>query len=268
MEKYMDQSILYVDIENLQEIAKQALQVAIGHWPEEFPRPGMLKLYVRADQTELWKIWASHNVHSIEVQVKGVQHYTFNGLKSTADMSLALDALADLLKGRTKHIAVLSDDSDYITLFSAVKENGFSEISEITFKWFMTDRPDTRSQLLIDFFPADYIHTVAYSRVSDIPLADNQKDTLAVDSSTEEERIAKAIIENLPVGLFKSSDCKKIITRFFPEHDLSKSDSAKFGIQFSKDVWPVLERYGVQLPNPNRKPKKYELTEAAKKNLA
>lgn len=346
----MDQAILYVDVENLQDIAKQAVRAAIECWPETFPRPGILKLYVKADQTELWKMWAAHSMPSLDVQVKGVQHYTFNGSKSTADMSLALDALADLIMGRTKHIAIMSDDSDYFTLFSAVKENGFSANSGSAFRWFMTDRSDTRSQLLIDFFPGEFIHTVPNSLISSFSLNGNHKDNprdnhyirdnraiiirdnikdnvikntfkdsvvndavkdsivndaikdsivndsikdsvkdnvqdtvqgavqeivkepakepAAGDSFSEEEKIARAIIENLPAGMFRSADCKKVISRLFPKHKLSTADSAKYGLHFSRDIWPILERYGVLLPNPNRKPRKYELTEEAKKKVA
>src|SRR5271157_4660896 len=160
----MVQSIFYIDIENLQDIAKEAITAALDHWPEEFPRPAILKLYVKADQTELWKIWASHNISSIEVAIKGVQHYTFTGSKNSADIALALDAFADVLKGRTQHIAIMSDDSDFAGLFAVIKqETSFSENLKVPFKWFMTNRPDTRSQMLNDFFPAEYIQTVVCS---------------------------------------------------------------------------------------------------------
>lgn len=58
----MAQSILYVDIENLQEIAKQAILSVVEHWPVEFPKPGIVNLYVKADQVELWRFWANHNI--------------------------------------------------------------------------------------------------------------------------------------------------------------------------------------------------------------
>ncbi len=263
----MDQSILYVDIENLQDIAKQALIAAIGNWPEDFPKPMAVKLYVKADQTELWNIWASHNIPAVEVNIKGVQHYTFNGSKNSADISLGLDALADFLKGRTKHIAVLSDDSDYISLFAAIKQDGNEENPRTLFKWFMTDRPDTRSQMLIDFFPAEYIHTVNSSSteipIEHAPKAISEKESFK-NTFSEEQQIARSIMQNIQVGLFKSSDCKKIIVKNFPNHPLAKADSAKFGILFSKDIWPFLQEFGVLLPNPNRKPRKYEMTQDAK----
>ncbi len=260
----MNQSILYVDIENLQDAAKLAIVSVFENWPVDFPRAGTIKLYVKADQTELWRIWINHNLPSVKVDVKGVQHYTFTGSKNSADLFLALDALADLLKGRTRHIAVMSDDSDFAYLFAAVKQElDLTENPEVLFKWFMTNRSDTRSQMLIDFFPSKLIHTVILE-APNITLIETEKDSSYNGHSSEEEMIARAIIENTPIGLFKSADGRTIIARFFPKHHWGKADNATFGTQFSKVLWPILERYGVRLSNPGKKPRKYEMTEEAK----
>jgi hypothetical protein len=265
----LDQSIFYVDIENLQDIAKQALSTAIGHWPEEFPKPMTIKLYVKADQSELWKIWASHNIHDVEVNVKGVQHYTLNGSKNSADISLALDALADLLKSRTKHIAIMSDDSDYVSLFMALKQEiGLIENPKTLFKWFMSNRSGTRSQMLNEFFPSEYIHIVGCSAVPNISSDRGQQEDANKETtknlSPEEEQIAVAIIRNIPVGTFKSADCKKLIKQYFPRNDLNKIDSAAFGTQFLKIIWPILEKYGVKSDKSSKAPRKYEMTQEAK----
>lgn len=269
----MDQSTLYVDIENLQDLAKQALISAIETWPAEFPVANVIKLYVKADQTELWKLWAGHLFPSVEIQVKGVQHYTFNGSKNSADLFLALDAFADLLKKKTAYVAILSDDSDYASLFTAIKQDIVSQNNaDIPFMWFMTNRSNTRSPLLTDFFPSRYIYTVvlgAGSYTPEVQTWDKSPDDREKPSSengfSEEEKIARAIIQNVPVGLFKSADCKKIVARNFPKHHLSRADSVSFGTQFSKLIWPILERQGVRPGNPNRKPRRYEMTEEAKK---
>jgi hypothetical protein len=267
----LDQSILYVDIENLQDIAKQALYNTIENWPESFPKPITIKLYVKADQTELWKIWANHNIHGIEVIVKGVQHYTLNGSKNSADIALALDALADLLKNRTKHIAIMSDDSDYVSLFMAFKQEiGITESPGTLFKWFMTNRSGTRSQVLNEFFPSEYIHIVGCATLSDNLSECTQKGVTNQELNknvTEEEQIAIAIIHNIPVGTFKSADCKKLILQNFPRHDLNKIDSAAYGTQFLKIIWPILEKYGVKSEKSSRKPRKYEMTQEAKNKV-
>jgi hypothetical protein len=262
----MDQSILYVDIENLQEIAQDSLISAVEHWPAGFPKPGTIKLYVKADQTELWRIWGNHNFHSIEVVVNGVQHYTFNGSKNSADLFLALDAFGDITKGRTKYVAVLSDDSDYVSLFAAIKkETVISGNSRLPFLWLMTNRPDTRSQMLTDFFPSEYVHTLSNAEIT-IPAAGHvRKVSPPKPIFSDQELIARTIIQNIPVGTFKSTDTKKIIVKYFPANVLGKSDFALFGTQFSKVIWPYLEKFGVTSQKPSRGPRKYEITELAKK---
>ncbi len=268
----MDKSILYVDVENLQEAAKQILTWAIEHWPPDFPPPGTVKLYVKADQMELWKIWASHTLPSVEVQCKGVQHYTTSGSKNSADLALALDALADLLKQKTRYAAVMSDDSDYVTLFAAIKREMCSADNQIPlFKWFMTDRPDTRSQMLTDFFPSAYIHVVpgspAINSKTDskkIAGEEKKKISVAVRPFVDAENIAKVIIQKLPGGYFRSANCKNIIKQYFPNHELNGVDSAAFGTQFLKYIWPVLEKYGVTSAKTSSGPRKYELTQEVK----
>jgi hypothetical protein len=279
---YLDQTTLYVDIENLQDIAQQTLKSAFEIWPPENPRIGTLKLYVRADQVGLWRIWTSYQFPTIETVVKGVQHYTVTGSKNSADIALALDAITDLLKGKTQYLAIMSDDSDFATLFAAIKqETNPTGNQKVPFKWFMTNRSDTRSPMLTDFFPAEYIQTIGCALPNAIPKEPDLKRSKpatdqrspsakiteqpsAESNSSEAETIAKAIIKNTPVGPFKSADCKKIITRDFPNNTLTKVNSAAFGTQFAKDIWPILEKYGVQLPNPNKKPRKYEMTQEAK----
>ncbi len=257
---------LYIDVENLQDIAKRAILSTVECWPDGFPQPTMLRLYVRADQTELWQIWATNKFPSLDVQVKGVQHYILKGSKNSADMSLALDALSDILQGRATHIAILSDDSDFASLFAKIKsELQGKENQNIPFHWFVTDRPDTRSPTLNDFFPTEYLQMINCTSVKQIESERKQGSSIGRLDSSEEEQIALNIIKDIPVGLFKSTDCKKIIEFYFPQHSLANTDSATFGTQFLKTLWPLLEKYGVLQANPGKKPRKYEMTKDAKK---
>ena len=260
---------LYVDVENLQDIAKQAIISTIENWPDEFPKPTMLRLYTKADQTELWQIWAADKYPSIDVQVKGVQHYVLKGSKNSADLSLALDALSDILKSRTTYIAVLSDDSDFASLYTKLKhELSDAGNHKIPFLWFVTDRPDTRSPNLNDFFPSECLRMINCAFSKETTTKQKGKHFIEELAKNEEERIALTIIQNIPTGTFKSTDCKKIIDFYFSQHSLSKTDSAKFGAQFLKTIWPLLEKYGVREPNPEKRPHKYEMTETAKKKIS
>ena len=156
---------IYADIQNLQDISREVLVVLIRRWPEDVPPPGKLNLYVRADHADLWRVWASHEFSDIEVVVKGVQHYTLSATKNAADMAIAVDAISDFNHDRVNHVAVVSDDSDFISLYAKLAEevNGFDLTytnGNIPFLWVFTDRMGTRSALLQEFFPEKYIHVV------------------------------------------------------------------------------------------------------------
>jgi hypothetical protein len=267
-ETNMNESILYVDVENLQDIAKQTLISAMNSWPSRFPKPGIIRLYVQADQTELWRIWAHHQIPGVEIAIKGVQHFTTDGSKNSADISIALDALTDILKNRTKFVAIMSDDSDYAILFSVFKQEiNLTEESKVPFKWFMTDRRNTRSSVLSDFFPSEYVYLITTTNEMTYIEEETREKPNNEKPKNENDNIARSIIQNIKVGSFKSSDCKKLILKMFPNNSLAKLDSAAFGTQFSKIIWPNLRVYGVQLSNPNRKPRKYEMTDEAKKRI-
>ena len=265
---------LYVDVENLMDLAKTAITAVFEQWPEEFSRPTALKLYTRADQAELWRIWATNKFPSLEMHVTGVQHYSVSASKNSADIALALDAITDLLKGRTTDVAVLSDDSDFAVLFGKIgQESDRQTNAAVPFVWFMTDRADTRSTILDEFFPSRYVRTVVCDTRK--PAPQNKKPRTPanvivqkrINDTADAKLIAETIIKSIPVGSFKSTDCVKVIREHFPEHPLTKLDPAKFGIRFTKVIWPILESHGVRISNPNKKPRRYEMTEEAKRKV-
>ena len=76
--------------------------------------------------------------------------------------------------------------------------------------------------------------------------------------------MAKAVVEELPVGTFKSGDAQAIIRKGWPTHQMARASSGSFGTHFKDRVWPALETFGVRIPNPNKKPIQYENTAEAK----
>jgi hypothetical protein len=275
----MSYTALYIDVENLLDDAKPVILATMEQWPDDFPSPNALNLYVDADRVELWRIWTTHRFPSLDIHVKGVQHYTAKGSKNSADISLALDILADLLKNRVTHAAVLSDDSDFVNLFSKINiETSKMDNGKYPFLWFLTDRIGSKSPVFSQFLPPHYIRTIECTKK--IPVSRKKASTPGVvsatsierpsphkESTSQEKQIAKVIIEKLPVGTFKSTDCAKVIKEFFPRSPLTNLDSASFGTHFSKTIWPELEKYGVRISNPNRKPRRYELTNEVKQQV-
>jgi hypothetical protein len=283
---------MYVDVENLLDVDKEAIRDTFERWPEELPRPGLLHLYVKADNVGAWQLWATDAYPSLEIKVTGVQHYSLDGSKNSADIALALDAIVDLLKGRTSHVAILSDDSDFAILSGKIAQeipklgNG-----KLPFIWFQTDRPQTRSSMLNEFLPAHYMRTAicAKQKTATIKpkLSTQQKAVTKAKPPTKEktavtkakpsaptadeqglrESLVKTIIRLIPVGSFGSTDCMKLIKQHFSKHPLAKLDSANFGNHFVKTLWPILETYGVRVNNPNRRPRRYEMTAEAKQKV-
>ena len=301
---------IYADIQNLQEMAKDVLQLLIYRWPKEMPKPTKLNLYVRADHAHLWNVWATDAFRNLQVTVKGVQHYSLSATKNAADMAIAVDAISDFNHNRVSHVAVVSDDSDFISLYAKLAEE--TEISgarkpgeRAPFLWVFTDRVDTRSNLLQEFFPKRYVHVVdRYASYDDDYYDDDEEDFGYDDPPPEEvvaeeeatpdvapepepeperppaprpqsiqtrdmpvnERIAIQLIRDMPVGRFKSTDCQDIIRSHFQNHALSKADGPAFGIAFRRDLLPFMEKRGV-VELPNQRPRMYEMTIEAKNSL-
>lgn len=156
---------IYADIQNLQEMAKDILVLLIRRWPRQLPRPTQLNLYVRADHAHLWQVWASDAFRELHVTVKGVQHYSLAATKNAADMAIAVDAISDFNHERVSHVAVVSDDSDFISLYAKLaeefqKDQPVDSTEIVPFLWVLTDRVDTKSSLLQEFFPERYVHVV------------------------------------------------------------------------------------------------------------
>ena len=151
---------LYVDTENLLAAAQGTVKAVVEKWPEGAPPLSSLHLYVRADRVALWEMWATSRFPSLTVTVKGIQHFSHNHSKNSADMAIAMDAVADFVTGEAEFIAVMSDDSDFMPVFAKLK---VMASGRAPFLWLVTDRVKTRSLTIDEYFPSDHIHTVKVS---------------------------------------------------------------------------------------------------------
>ncbi len=292
---------IYADIQNLQDIAQDVLVALVRRWPDNMPPPAKLNLYVRADHAHLWKVWATDAFAKIDVRVKGVQHYSLAATKNAADMAIAVDAISDFNHQRVSHVAVVSDDSDFISLYAKLAEetetlDSFIREDSVPFLWVLTDRSDTKSKLLHDFFPRSYVYIVdrnaAYyydyddeedepavdvDEIEDSVPAEEPADSPSTNGRSQAlkserevsmtERIALQLIREMPVGKFKSTDCQDIIRSSFPAHQLAAADGPAFGMIFRRDVLPFMQDRGVKEIG-NKKPRQYEMTHEAKRSLA
>ena len=247
---------LYVDTENLQKNAQSLVETVIEQWPEGTPPPSRLNLYVQADRVTLWDIWANSRFPNLTVTVKGIQHFTRPQSKNSADIAIAIDAVADFVTGATRFTAVMSDDSDFMPLFAKLKELAGREAP---FLWLMTDRTRTKASTVGDFFPNDHIHVVR--------LPATQPPSPVISTGTEGgapewSEIAECIIREIPIGAFKSVDCQPIIASRWPDHPMASMPGPQLGVEFVNKLWPILGEKGVRLMRS--KPRKYEMTSEAK----
>ena len=117
-------SAIYVDTENLREpdLAQDVIAQTVADWPAEYPPVGSLSLYVRADKVALWRMWVEATYPELARRVRGVQHFSREMAKNSADLAITADAIGDLAAGQASYIAVISNDSDFGALFVKVRE--------------------------------------------------------------------------------------------------------------------------------------------------
>ncbi len=267
---------LYIDVDNLQSDAQELIGSLVEDWPDRVPQLSKIVLYVRADFVALWEMWSLTLAPNMEVEVKGVQHFSMQGSKNSADIAIAVDAVTDLVRGRISHVAVFSDDSDFMALFAKVKaetKQAQEASNRVPFLWILTDRPGTKTPNIRQFFPPEYLHVVrmpsqpqppqpSKTRTPPAVSSDKSAKTASPDELIPDELIAEAILKEVPVGTFKSADCHKIVKQRFPQAPAAKQTGAAFGVYIANNIWPLLEAKGVKLANT--KPRKYEMTQAAK----
>ena len=293
---------LYVDIENLRESAKPMVGSLVDSWPDSFPKPGLITLYVPADQVELWRMWGISRFKGAQVRVRGIQRFSGHLSKNSADIAIATDAVADFVRGRVRHVAVFSDDSDFMSLYVKIREEAGNS-PDAPFLWVLTDRRGTKSYNIRRYFPSEHIYVLrsssnhgSHSRHSNAhpqrqreqqrsrpaprpaspsPVAagnggERHQPTLpqlgggSTADKVADKVIAEAIVERMPVGYFKSTDCQSIVREMYPNHPLAHASSGAMGQRFVKSILPHLMEMGVTEPNPNRRPRRYQITDEAK----
>jgi hypothetical protein len=302
---------LYVDIENLQEDAKSLVGALLDSWPRSFPRPGLVTLYVPADQAELWRMWGITRFKEATIRVRGIQRFAGHLSKNSADLAIATDAVSDFVRDRVGHVAVFSDDSDFMSLYVKIREeSGEGKTGETPFLWVLTDRRGTKSLNIRRYFPSEHIFVVksvgyqgggqqggsnqgggqqggpspsqrsggygssqrSNSGSSAPPLRSRseprpRRPVAPPADPVADRAIAEAIVTKMPLGYFKSTDCQSLVRDMYPNHPLAHASSGVVGQRFVKNILPLLLDLGVTEPNPNRRPRRFQITEEAKQKV-
>ena len=273
---------LYVDTENLRdaENARQIVASVVADWPGNRLPLGSLSLYVRADKAELWRLWVEDAFPGLCLRVRGVQHFSANNSKNSADMAIAADAVSDLVTGRANDVAVVSNDSDFAALFVKVRELAHEAGAEtVPFLWIHPPDGGALSPEIDEFIPAAFRWDLAatlmaptapapapvVSQPAPKPLPPANRRALPAGSTNDNvtnEAMAEELIRRLPPGRFRAADAQEIVSKRWPKHPAS-GDTAKFGQFLGKEIWPILQKRGVTMPRKSS-PRTYEISQAAK----
>ena len=150
---------LYVDAENIgnNQFTRNVVSQSIYQWPPQHPPVNSLSLYVPADKVTLWQIWAESAYSDLHVRVRGVQHFSREKSKNSADIAISVDAIHDLISGRASNIAVVSNDSDFCALFLKIREIALDHGMKSTpFLWITTQNGSAISQEISEFIPQQF----------------------------------------------------------------------------------------------------------------
>ena len=276
-------SAIYVDTENLRdsEHAQTVVAQVVANWPTSRPPLSGLSLYVRADRVASWEMWAETSYPDLRVRVRGVQHFSSNKAKNSADLAITADAVADLVTGQAVTIAVVSNDSDFGALFVKVKELAHSVgVERPPFLWITSPEAGGLSAELERFIPAslrwDLSETPLDASAAPREISQPKPPSLpkrerpaalpagAADEPADgNESIAEELIRKLPIGKFKAADAQQVFKARWPKRPIANADTAKFGQFFGNQIWPILQEHGVLMTRKSS-PRTYEITPTAK----
>lgn len=281
--KNISGAALYVDTENLRdaENARQVVVSVVAGWPGNRPPLGSVSLYVRADKAELWRLWAEDAFPNLSVRVRGVQHFSANKSKNSADLAIAADAVSDLVTGQANDVAVVSNDSDFAALFVKVRELAHEAGAEsVPFLWIIAPDGGALSPEIAEFIPAAFrwdlsailmtptasVPVVAQPAPKPLPAAARRALPAAnADAIASNEAVVEELVRQLPIGRFRAADAQNVIKQRWPDH-AQAGTPAVFGKYLLNEVWPLLQQRGATMPGKTS-PRTYEITLAVKDSL-
>ena len=188
----------------------------------------------------------------------GVQRFRREISKNSADLALAADAAVDFACGTVQLVAVLSSDSDFVSLYAKIAERAAAMPAppvHAPFLWTTPGGGSPVSNEALDYFPDRLRWTVPVDR-TDTPETPGDP---ATDGQPTAETVAATLLASFPDTRksLKTSDARPIIATHWPDHPAA-ANSLVCGTFLAKQVYPALERRGVKIV-PGKSPRTYEL---------
>ena len=249
---------VYVDIENLKstEHSRSVIETVVRDWPDQLAPIRRLRLYAPADKAGLWKTWAAARFPDLDVNVRGIQHFTRTSSKNSADLAIVADAVDDFRTGAASHIAVVSNDSDFGALLIKIEElaAGAGQPNQPPFLWINLPGAGGLSKEIEDFVPEPLRWTI-----TSVPQPEPKNPSKPVESKGDHlpanATIVRWLLKGIPPGKFKADDARKIIARHSPKHPAVQTTTA-CGQFLARELMPLLKNEGVKIVG--QKPNVYE----------
>ncbi|MCY3841638.1 MAG: NYN domain-containing protein [Gammaproteobacteria bacterium] len=252
--------------------AQCVIEAVLEQWPDERPPVRQLSLYVPAQRTELWRLWARTRFPSMGLRVRGVQRFTRIASKNAADMAIAVDAIHDFATAAASHIAVISNDSDFAALFVKLQELAEATGQPPPFQWITVAgasgisreiqqfvRADMRWDIVVEAPPAPTPVGPSASPNRSRAKAGRAAGTKPRQSAIKPDNreVAIRLIAELPKGTFKAQHALNVIARLWPGHPAA-GNTQLCGQFLAKELWPHLQQLGVKMVRETS-PRTYEI---------
>ena len=247
---------LYVDIENLPGAihAQRLIDTVLREWPTDRPPVQSLCLYSPAEKAALWHAWCTHRLQGARVRVRGVQRFTRESSKNAADVALAADAAADFATGAVQFVAVLSNDSDFASLYVKIDElaGRHGRPLQHPFLWITPTDGSPVSAEISAFFPCELRWILPSVQKATPPAPPPGNDPTPAD-------IAAVLLEAFPANKqhFRASDARPVVAKRWPKHPAIGNPST-FGTYLANEVYPALAKRGVTTVS-TKSPRTYAL---------
>ncbi|MDE0036615.1 MAG: NYN domain-containing protein [Gammaproteobacteria bacterium] len=250
---------VYVDIENLRNAdhARTVIGTVVQDWPEDLPPVRRLCLYAPADKTGLWRAWGPGRFPELDVRVRGIQRFARES-KNSADMAIVADAIADFANGTVRHVAVVSNDSDFGALFVKLQELASSPggTDAPPFLWINLAGGSGLSREIVDFVP-ERLRWVVAPPARQRPAKASSRAENDSGGLPAIPTIVEWLLEEIPPGKFRAGDVLEIIRRHCPHHPAAQTGGA-CGRFLSRQLMPLLCGRGVSVVR--QRPRTYERT--------
>ena len=232
----------------------------LDDWPSDRPPVRTLCVYAPADKTTLWEAWCADRLPGARIRVRGVQRFRRETSKNSADLALAADASADFALGAVHLVAVLSSDSDFVSLYAKISELARASPAppvHAPFLWITPSNGSPVSNEALDYFPDRLRWTVPLDTAGAADAPENPPSP--GDGHPSADAVAATLLASFPQSKkrFRASDARPVIAKHWPDHPAASSAST-CGTFLVNEVYPALEKRGVRIV-PSSSPRTYEL---------